>query len=132
MNYLLDTHSFLWALMDPEKLSDRTTQILENGTNEISLSVISFWEISLKFSLGKLTLKGITPAEMPQAARELRLAILPVESGDAATYHTLCKTAHKDPFDRMIVWQCIRRQGPLISSDRLLGLYESQGLILVR
>lgn len=132
MNYLLDTHSFLWALMDPEKLSDHTTQVLERSTNEIFLSVISFWEISLKFSLGKLDLKGITPAEMPQSAREMRLTILPVESEDASTYHALRKTTHKDPFDRMIVWQCIRRQWPLISSDRLLALYESQGLILVR
>ena len=132
MNYLLDTHSFLWALMDPDKLSDRSTQILANNANEILLSVISFWEVSLKFSLGKLDLKGITPAEMPQAAREMRLTILPVESEDAATYHTLHKTTHKDPFDRMIVWQCIRRQLPLISSDGLLDLYKPQGLILVR
>ena len=132
MNFLLDTHSFLWALMDPDKLSDHTTQILENSANEIVLSVMSFWEISLKFALGKLDLKGITPAEMPQAAREMRLTILPVGSEDAATYHTLRKTIHKDPFDRMIVWQCIRRQWSLISSDGLLDLYKSQGLILVR
>jgi PIN domain nuclease of toxin-antitoxin system len=132
MNYLLDTHSFLWALMDPDKLSAHTTQILASSANEILLSVISFWEISLKFSLGKLDLKGITPAEMPPAARKMRLTILPIESEDAATYHTLRKTIHKDPFDRMIVWQCIRRQWPLISSDGLLDLYKSQGLILVR
>ena len=132
MNYLLDTHSFLWALTDPGKLGDRSSQILESSTNDIFLSVVSFWEISLKFSLGKLDLKGITPAEMPHAARAMQLAILPVESEDAATLHTLRKTTHKDPFDRMIVWQCIRRQWPLISSDRLLGSYESQGLILVR
>jgi len=132
MNYLLDTHSFLWALMNPENLSDHTRKILESSTNEIDLSVISFWEISLKFSLGKLDLKGVTPAEMPQAAEKMRLSILPVESEDAATYHRLRKTAHKDPFDRMIVWQCIRRDWPLISSDRLLDLYKSQGLVLVR
>lgn len=132
MNYLLDTHTFLWALMDPDKLSHQTTQILERSTNEIFLSVISFWEISLKFSLGKLDLKGITPPEMPPAAREMRFAILSVESEDASTYHTLRKTSHKDPFDRMIVWQCIRRQWPLISSDRRLVLYEPQGLLLLR
>lgn len=132
MNYLIDTHSFLWALMDPGKLSEHSTRILESSTNEIMLSVLSFWEISLKFSLGKLDLNGVAPAEMPQAAREMRLRVLPVEIEDAATYHTLRKTTHKDPFDRMIVWQCIRRQWPLISSDRLLELYKPQGLILVR
>ena len=113
MNCLLDTHSLLWALMDPARLSNRCSQILECGTNDIFVSVISFWEISLKFSLGKLDLKGITPAEMPHAAREMRLGILPVESEDASTFHTLRKITHKDPFDRMIVWQCIRRQWPL-------------------
>jgi PIN domain nuclease of toxin-antitoxin system len=132
MNYLLDTHTFLWALIDPGKLSSRSSIILANGRNEIVLSAVSFWEISLKYSLGKLDLKGITPAEMPQAAQEMKLKILSVESEDAATYHFLPKTKHKDPFDRMIVWQSIRRQWPLISSDELLDLYQSEGLLLVR
>ncbi len=60
------------------------------------------------------------------------LTILPVESEDAATYHTLLKTPHKDPFDRMIVWQSIRRQWPLISCDGGFDVYQAQGLILAR
>ncbi len=93
---------------------------------------MSFWEISLKYSLGKLSLSGITPAEMPKAAREMRIQILGVEIEDVATYHILRKTSHRDPFDRMIVWQCVRRQWPLIPSESLLELSQSQGLILVR
>ena len=132
MNYLLDTHTFLWALMKPAELSGPASRIITSSTNEIHVSTISFWEISLKYSLGKLDLKGITPADMPEAAQAARFSILPIESEDAATYHQLLKTVHKDPFDRMIVWQCIRRHWPLISSDTLLHLYQPQGLILVR
>jgi PIN domain nuclease of toxin-antitoxin system len=132
MSYLLDTHSFLWALMSPERLSARARAILENPSSQIALSVVTFWEISLKFSLGKLSLDGITPSEMPQRAREMQLMTLQIESEDAASLHMLRKTGHKDPFDRMIVWQCIRRQWPLISSDRLLDLYKPQGLIRIR
>jgi PIN domain nuclease of toxin-antitoxin system len=132
MNYLLDTHTFLWALMDSDKLSAPSSQIIKSGKNEIVLSVVSFWEISLKYSLGKLELNGITPSEMPRAAEKLRLTLLPVETDDAATYHALRKTTHKDPFDRMIVWQSIRRQWPLISSDKLLDLYKPDGLVIVR
>jgi len=123
---LRQTEAWTWTR------SSHAAQILESGGGEIILSVVSFWEISLKFSLGKLDLKGVTPPEMTQTARDMQLAILPIESEDAATYHLLQKTTYKDPFDRMIVWQCIRRQWPLISSDRLLDLYKPQGLILVR
>ncbi len=53
---LLDTHAFLWAAIEPEKLSARIRKTIADPANEIYLSTISFWEIALKFSLGKLTL----------------------------------------------------------------------------
>ena len=54
--YLLDTHSFLWSIWQPEKLGKQAVAVLENTDNKVFVSSITFWEISLKYALGKLTL----------------------------------------------------------------------------
>jgi PIN domain nuclease of toxin-antitoxin system len=81
--------------------------------------------------LGKLDLAGVTPDELPSVATQMRIAIHPLLAEDAASNHRLARTAHKDPFDRMIVWQCLRRQWTLISADRELEPYRNFGLELL-
>ena len=58
MKLLLDTHTFLWAAFSPRKLSARARSALIDQENEVAVSSLSFWEVSLKFSLGKITLEG--------------------------------------------------------------------------
>ena len=65
MNCLLDTHTFLWAAMDPEKLSRRARVTILDAANDIHVSVVTFWEVSLKFALGKIALQGTTPEDLP-------------------------------------------------------------------
>ena len=65
MKIIIDTHILLFLLFDDDKLSKREIQILEDDTNEIIISSISLFEISLKFSLNKLLLKNITPDKIP-------------------------------------------------------------------
>lgn len=62
-SYLLDTHSFLWSIWQPEKLGQQAVAILENTDNRIIVSSITLWEISLKYSLGKLKL-GCKPDDL--------------------------------------------------------------------
>ena len=57
MNCLLNTHTLLWYLQNSENLSDRTTEILEDVNHNLSLSIASLWEISIKLGLGKLRLQ---------------------------------------------------------------------------
>ncbi|MDD5322422.1 MAG: hypothetical protein PHD43_17785 [Methylococcales bacterium] len=52
-SYLLDIHSFLWPILQPKKLGQQAVAVLENTDNKVFVSSISFWEISLKYSLGK-------------------------------------------------------------------------------
>ena len=61
MNYLTDTHSLIWSVLQPSKLSSKAKDILENPENRIFVSAINFWEISLKYSIGKLEFEGILP-----------------------------------------------------------------------
>ncbi|GHT38015.1 hypothetical protein FACS189427_11780 [Planctomycetales bacterium] len=61
MNYLVDTHILLWLFLEPENLSEAIRKILTDEENTVYYSPISLWEISIKFSLGKLVLQGGTP-----------------------------------------------------------------------
>jgi len=128
MNFLLDTHSFLWALFVPERLSRSATQKIISPDNDVAVSVVAFWEISLKYALGKLELSGVAPDELPSFADEMGLSILPVSPSEAASFHKLPRLSHKDPFDRFIVWQAIQRKMTLISKDREFKKYQKFGL----
>ena len=131
MNYLLDTHVFLWAAFAPRKLSRRAREAILEPDNEVFVSVVSFWEISLKFGLGKIEMTGAAPEDLPDVARRMGCELLGLESEDAASFHKLSRAAHKDSFDRMLVYQAIRRHKRLISCDAALAVYAPQGLELL-
>lgn len=131
MNYLLDTHILLHALMSPENLSAKVIEILQNADTNCTVSAISFWEISLKFAKGKLALNGITPADMPLKCKEMGFRIIDISSRDTASYNQLESLVHKDPFDRMLIWQAIQNNYVLISYDRLIKKYAVKGLKVV-
>jgi PIN domain nuclease of toxin-antitoxin system len=128
VNFLLDTHSFLWAVFQPGRLSRRGRDILKNPQNAIFVSSVSFWEISLKFALGKLQLLNCSPESLPEAARKMDLQLTPLDAETASSFHTLPKTIHKDPFDRMLIWQAIRTRMTLISKDKSFSDYRDFGL----
>lgn len=54
--YLLDTHTLLWVQEDSSQLSSKAKETICEKTNEIYVSIASFWEIAIKISLGKLIL----------------------------------------------------------------------------
>jgi len=90
MNYLLDTHYVLWTLFEPKLLDAQVKYV----------SGISLWEISLKFSLGKLDFESTNPDE----------------------------DDHRDPFDRMLIWQAIHNDFVVITKDNKFTQYTEDGL----
>jgi PIN domain nuclease of toxin-antitoxin system len=131
MNYLLDTHTLLWAITEPKKLSLPVQHILKDAENEIFVSTICFWEISLKYSLQKLTLKNLLPEQLPSLTQQIGFKTLQVTAEESATYHHLQSKYHKDPFDRMLIWQAIHRKLILISKDENVGRYTAEGLKVI-
>ncbi|HEV7381321.1 MAG TPA: type II toxin-antitoxin system VapC family toxin [Dyadobacter sp.] len=131
MRYLLDTHTLIWAVMETDKLSTRVRDILENPDHVILVSAISFWEISLKFSIGKLDLQGILPHELPAAVRLMNFGTIALDTEDASTYYKLSSSYHRDPFDRMLIWQTINSNLTLISKDGRMSAYKSDGLKVI-
>ncbi|OGU18178.1 MAG: hypothetical protein A2076_11425 [Geobacteraceae bacterium GWC2_53_11] len=128
MNCLLDTHALLWSLFDPSRLGKKASDIIVNPEVTVSVSVVSFWEISLKYATGKLELSGVAPDDFPAIVRQSGFDILPIAAEDAATFHHLPRMEHKDPFDRLIIWQAISHKLTLISQDRAFADYRKLGL----
>jgi hypothetical protein len=99
------------------------------------MSTISFWEISLKSSLGRLVITGFLPEELPNLCLQTGFDIELLSSHDSSTYHQLTANYHKDPFDRMLIWQAISNDYTLISVDTnvkicLHGLKDFVSLII--
>jgi len=129
MTYLLDTHTLIWTLFDPDKLSHKVRAIIESRKHPVFVSAVSFWEISLKFGLGKIDLPKTSPDELPQAVRETGFSIAELSPDLLASYHQLKPhPKHKDPFDRLLIWQAIQARHCLLSKDKKMDLYAGQSL----
>jgi PIN domain nuclease of toxin-antitoxin system len=130
MKILIDTHILLWAFSDSNRLRPATKKVLLSYDTSVFVSAISFWEISLKYSLGKLTLFS-EPEELMQEAINQGWEILELNAETTSTFHHLPTTAHKDPFDRMLIWQAMQGQYTLLSQDASFKLYQPFGLRLM-
>lgn len=128
MTYLLDTHYMLWTIADTKKVSKNIKEIITNPDHRIVISTISFWEISLKSSIGKLKISGFRPEDIPDACLRTGFDIECLSAEDSSTYHELKAVYHKDPFDRMLIWQAIRNDYILISMNSNIKKYKSEGL----
>lgn len=132
MKYLLDTPTFLWTIMDTEKLSSTVTDIICDGNSEIFVSGISFWEIAIKEQLGKLSFSNFHILHLPNLATQYDFTIYNPSPYDFISYGELLPVAgHKDPFDRMLIHCAIRNNMTLLSCDTWFKGYEKQGLQLL-
>ena len=91
MKYLVDTHYILWSLFEPEKIKSEVLDIYNNDEDEKYISGINLWEISLKYSLGKLELNGLNPEEVADAALESGYHIVDLDYKVFASYYKLPK-----------------------------------------
>ncbi len=128
MKYLLDTHTLIWSITDSRRLSPRILELLRNSDNEIFVSVISLWEISLKYKLGKLILNNLSPEDFPSLIKKLHYELITLTGEEVSTYHLLNEHTHKDPFDRMLAWQAIQRKIVVITKDSKFELFTPLGL----
>ncbi len=122
MRCFLDTHAFLWAVNDSPRLSFRAREIIEDGENELFLSVASLWEIAIKSSIGKLTLELPFMELATRKTIEHGVEIMPITPSHLDTVSTL-PFHHRDPFDRLIVSQCLSENVSLLSRDDVLDGY---------
>ena len=128
MSYLLDTHVFLWALFDPNRLSKKAREAIEDPDNTVYVSAATYWEISLKYALSKLVLTNVAPDALPDISRQMDFQTMDIDADTASTFYKLPRDTHKDPFDRLVVWQAIKRNVTLVTKDKSIGSYRKLGL----
>lgn len=132
MEYLIDTHIFIWFMMEPEKISKKVMKILTNEDNKIFISPISFWEMAIKYQSKKLNLGKINILHLPHIAEQYDFKLLTPEPYDYVSIGTIPqKENHHDPFDRMLIQQAIRNNLVLLSADEKFQQYEQNGLQLM-
>ena len=119
----MDTHVLLWALGDPEKISDETRHKIEDPDNVVWVSAVAAWEIEIKRALGKLS----APDNLVEEMRQARFTELPLQVRHARTLRVL-PDLHRDPFDRMLVAQAITDDLVLITNDLRIRDYDCKTL----
>jgi PIN domain nuclease of toxin-antitoxin system len=122
MRILLDTCTFLWIIADAPELSTRARELFGDPGNEVFLSSVSTWEISIKHALGRLPLPEAPERFIPTQREQHGVETLALE--ESATLHlTRLPQLHKDPFDRMLICQAIIHGMVIITPDELILQY---------
>jgi PIN domain nuclease of toxin-antitoxin system len=122
VSLLLDTHTLLWAIGQPDRLSARVTKLILDAQNELVVSTVSLWEIAIKSQGGKLDVPA-TPEYFD--FQFSRLGIRRVLSVDPSHTYALFKLPriHGDPFDRLLAAQCVVERMHLVTADRIFRKY---------
>lgn len=122
MRALLDTHTFLWWITDDASLSENARSFIAQGSNELYLSAASGWEIAIKARLGRLKMAGDPEKLIPEQLAENGIEVLFVNLSHALRVYSL-PDHHRDPFDRMLVAQCLMEGVPIITGDPQFEAY---------
>ncbi len=122
MHLLLDTHIFLWYVAGDTKLSTAAREAIDEPNNDVFLSVGSFWEIVIKYELGKLPLPQAPDRFIPAQRKTHGIQSLPFDENDARFLVGL-PFHHRDPFDRMLVSQAMARVLTIVTVDPEIKKY---------
>ena len=123
MRLLLDTHTALWLVNEHERLSPKAKDSLLSDENELFISIVSFWEIAIKSSLGKLTeLVGGVGAFTAQIDR-MPIELLPITPRHVAVVESL-PFIHRDPFDRILVAAAKTENMTILTTDANIPKYD--------
>ncbi|MEN9534919.1 MAG: hypothetical protein RLZ22_480 [Verrucomicrobiota bacterium] len=119
MNYLIDTHVFLWMLAEPSRLSPAARKVIVNPRHVVHVSAVTAVEIAIKVSLGKLEAPDRLMGEIQtRGLRELPLRYQHGETLRALPPH------HADPFDRMLIAQAQNEELTIITHDEKFRSYD--------
>ncbi len=119
MTLLLDTHAFLWAVMQPDKLSAKVRRLLESPDTRLLISAASAWEIATKYRLGRLPAAKPILSGFDDVIRRLDAQVMAI-SHTHALHSGGYTLEHADPFDRMLAAQSELERIPLVSRDKAL------------
>ena len=122
MRVLVDTHTFLWALLKDHRLSARAKQILISREHELYFSLVSLWEIAVKMKIGKLNTVGSSVTYLRDEMVEYNMELLPIRYEHILQLERL-PLHHAEPFDRLLIAQAVAESLPILTHDEKFPLY---------
>jgi PIN domain nuclease of toxin-antitoxin system len=125
MKFLLDTHAFLWFVDESPQLAAHARKLIEDGNNEVQVSIASLWEMAIKVSLSRLQLPAALEPFVTQQLAANDFSLLPIEVSHLGLVASL-PFHHRDPFDRLLAAQSLVENIPVISADSRLDSYGIQ------
>jgi PIN domain nuclease of toxin-antitoxin system len=125
MRLLLDTHIFLWYITGDDHLPESYLDSIRHTENDVCLSVVSLWETTIKYQLGKIVLPESPEIYLP-LQRE-RHAISSLSLDEASVSHLAhLPLIHRDPFDRILMCQAIEHGYTVMTIDPIFANYPVQ------
>jgi len=121
VNYLLDTHAFLWMLAAPERLNAKARDVIQNPDRTVYVSAVTAVEIAIKTAIGKLE----SPESLWKELHARGLQELPLRYTHGERLRTL-PPHHSDPFDRMLIAQAAEENLTIITHDEKFARYETR------
>ena len=118
MRLLLDSHAYIWAVTQPSELSATARQAIEDWENQRFVSVASLWEMTVKLSVGKLSL----PPNYMDGVDHLGATLMPITAPHLKQVQSL-PLHHRDPFDRMMIAQALEENLTIVTRDRAFRAY---------
>lgn len=119
MKVLVDTHILLWWMVKDRKLSKKAEDIIADPNNRVLVSSVCIWEIAVKQALGRIS---ISIPKLIDVIDTSGFESLPITFAHCSQLTNL-PPVHKDPFDRMLISQCLSENCNLLTHDDLLSGY---------
>lgn len=124
MTLLLDTHVWLWRLLEPERLSARATKAIDAAGDAVHLSPVSVWETLVLARRGRLRLSPAPQAWVRQALQRSPVTMAPVTHDVAMRSEALDGLKTIDPVDRILVATAIENHFVLVTADQTMRKYK--------
>lgn len=122
MKLLLDTCTFLWIAGDVNRVSPAAREAFMDSENQRFLSTASAWEISIKYSSGRLALPDRPDQYVPKIRDQAGIESQDVDEESALLAGRLA-LFHSDPFDRILVAQAIVHGMVILTPDKIIEQY---------
>lgn len=119
MTVLVDTHTLVWSLIKPQKLSPGVSSIIADESNTILVSAASAWEIATKVRLGKFAEAEIVERDFENAVHEAGYTLISIDPAVALRAGRM-PGAHGDLFDRILAAHAQALDIPILSIDTKL------------
>lgn len=128
MRILLDTHVWLWMLVEPQRIGADASRVLTDIDNELWLSAVSIWEALIAGERGRVDMDRSPGAWVEEALKKLPVRDAPLTREVALVSRSL-DVSHEDLADRFIAASAVVHDLTLVTADRrLLGSTQFEAL----